>query len=132
MLACTVFACPLVWIVRSAVRYINDDDEEIWSADCYDVAAGIALFIIIAAVGSVIAFTKFPQKIVLIASSAVLSSTDIPEHVTPIQRWHAKIPPKDAIETTPLMLKQVELITITKRSNAARDGPFAPLKLKPE
>lgn len=136
VLSASVFACLLVWIVRCIVRYFEDEDsEDVWSADWLDVTCAIGFFVLIAAIGIVISHIPYPQRTVLIASSDVLASADLPEHVTPIQRWRTATPAvkfNEAAETPGMLRKletpQVIILTPPTRSNRAATGPFAPIR----
>lgn len=105
VLSLATLALLLVWFARGMVRYMDTErppEEEIWSADAYDVTAGLALFVIVAFIGIVVACSSSPQNIVLISDSIDLLSSDLPAHITRVQQWTGKDPPIKRETAVPL------------------------------
>ena len=136
LLSVSTIALLIVWFSRSIVRLCVPDEQDgpVWTADFYDVGAGVALFVLVALVGTVVMFANSRQPILLVSD---VLYTNLPSHITPVQRWRPKPPPPPPPPVPPPQLplhtppvKVMVTVTRVVGEHAKRKrsvDPFAPL-----
>jgi hypothetical protein len=90
VLSLATLALLPVWLIRCLVRYADHHrpaDEEVWDADWFDVAGGVSIFVLVALVGVIASSSSPPQPVLLVTDSVEVLSSNLPAHVTSVQRW---------------------------------------------